>query len=59
MLILKYINFCVFRAHNKIDKLDNVTLDNLPNLINLDMNQNKLGVLEDNTFPSFNHLQIL
>lgn len=51
--------FFIFRAHNKIDKLDNVSLENLPIMKILDMNQNKLVFLEDNTFSPSIHLQIL
>lgn len=51
--------FLTFRAHNKIDKLDSVALKNLPNLRFLDMNKNKLVLLEADSFPQYNHLRIL
>lgn len=57
--ILKYLYDFNFRAHNKIDKLDGVFLENLPNLEILDMNKNKLVFLDDNTFPQFTQLRIL
>uniref|UniRef100_A0A2S2QU68 Leucine-rich repeats and immunoglobulin-like domains protein 1 n=1 Tax=Sipha flava TaxID=143950 RepID=A0A2S2QU68_9HEMI len=46
-------------AHNKIDTLDRISLENLPRLISLNLNNNKLAFLEDNTFPYSNHLRIL
>jgi hypothetical protein len=51
--------FWIFRAHNKIDTLDRISLENLPRLISLNLNNNKLAFLEDNTFPYSNHLRIL
>lgn len=51
--------FLIFRAHNKIEKLDSISLKNLPRMKILDLNNNKLVFLEDNTFPQFNDLRIL
>lgn len=59
MSLLKH--FCVleFRAHNKINKLDSIDLENLPNLEILDMNKNKLVFLDDHAFPQSIKLRIL
>ncbi|VVC33168.1 Hypothetical protein CINCED_3A007379 [Cinara cedri] len=46
-------------AHNKIEKLDYIALQNLPNLETLDLKQNKLVFLKDNNFPQPSYIQTL